>query len=44
MRHLRRWAPYVGKLGLLVLELHTLPPELAAANLDKTPGSANKRP
>ena len=37
VRFLRRWAPYVGRFGLLVLELHTLPPELAAANLSKTP-------
>jgi hypothetical protein len=37
VRYLRRWAPYVGRFGLLVLELHTLPPELAAANLRKTP-------
>ena len=40
VRHLRRWAPYVGRFGLLVLELHTLPPELTAANLDKTPAIA----
>ena len=37
LRHLRRWAPYVGRFGLLVLELHTLPPEVTAANLEKTP-------
>jgi hypothetical protein len=37
LRHLRRWAPYVGRFGLLVLELHTLPPELSAANLQGTP-------
>src|ERR1700730_3460260 len=37
LRHLRRWAPYVGRFGLLVLELHTLPPELTAANLERTP-------
>ncbi len=37
VRYLRRWAPYVGRFGLLVLELHTLPPELAAANLQQTP-------
>jgi hypothetical protein len=37
VRHLRRWAPYVGRFGLLVLELHTIPPELAAANPDETP-------
>ena len=40
VRHLRRWAPYVGRFGLLLLELHTLPPELTAANLDKTPAVA----
>jgi hypothetical protein len=37
VRHLRRWAPYIGRFGLIALELHTLPPELAAANLHKTP-------
>jgi hypothetical protein len=36
VRHLRRWAPYIGRFGLIALELHTLPPELAAANLHKT--------
>ncbi len=36
VRHLRRWAPYVGRFGLLVMELHTLPPKVAAANLDRT--------
>jgi hypothetical protein len=40
VRHLRRWAPYVGRFGLLLLELHTLPPELAAANLERTPAVA----
>ena len=40
VRHLRRWAPYVGRFGLLVLELHTLPPSLAAANPEKTPAVA----
>jgi hypothetical protein len=37
VQHLRRWAPYVGRFGLLVLELHTLPPALTAGNLEKTP-------
>ncbi len=37
VRHLRRWAPYTGRFGLLILELHTLPPELAAGHLEKTP-------
>lgn len=40
VRHLRRWAPYIGRFGLLVLELHTLPPPLTAANLDRTPAVA----
>ncbi|MBZ5644602.1 MAG: class I SAM-dependent methyltransferase [Acidobacteriia bacterium] len=40
VRHLRRWAPYVGGFGLLVLELHTLPPEITAANLARTPAVA----
>jgi hypothetical protein len=40
VRHLRRWAPYIGRFGLIVLELHTLPPELTAANLDRTPAAA----
>jgi hypothetical protein len=40
VRHLRRWAPYIGRFGLIVLELHTLPPELTAANLDRTPAVA----
>lgn len=37
VRHLRRWAPYVGRFGLLLIELHTILPQLAAANPDLTP-------
>jgi hypothetical protein len=37
VRHLRRWAPYVGRFGLLLLELHTLAPEMSAAHPAKTP-------
>ncbi|MBI4265108.1 MAG: class I SAM-dependent methyltransferase [Acidobacteria bacterium] len=40
VRHLRRWAPYIGRFGLIALELHTLPPDVAAANLDRTPAVA----
>jgi len=36
VRHLRRWAPYVGRFGLLVMELHTLDPKVAAQHLDTT--------
>ncbi|MBM4185712.1 MAG: class I SAM-dependent methyltransferase [Gemmatimonadetes bacterium] len=38
--HLRRWAPYLRRFGLLTIELHTLPPELAAAHLGATPVTA----
>jgi murein DD-endopeptidase MepM/ murein hydrolase activator NlpD/Zn-dependent protease len=34
--HFRRWARHTGRFGLLVLELHTIPPETAAANADRT--------
>ena len=40
VRHLRRWAPYVGRFGLLVLELHTLPPDVTAKHLEHTPAVA----
>ncbi len=40
LEHLRRWAPYVGRFGLLVIELHTLPPERTAAHLGRTPATA----
>ena len=40
VRYLRRWAPFAGRFGLLILELHTLPPELTAANLGSTPALA----
>jgi hypothetical protein len=36
VRHLRKWAPYIGHFGLIALELHTVAPELAAAHPDKT--------
>jgi hypothetical protein len=34
--HLLRWAPYVARFGLIVIELHTIDPALAAANLGRT--------
>jgi hypothetical protein len=40
VRHLKRWAPYVGRFGLLLLELHTLPPQLTAEHLCETPAVA----
>lgn len=38
--HFLRWKPYVAKFGLLVIELHTVPPQLTAANLGKTAATA----
>lgn len=40
LEHLRKWAPYVSKFGLLVIELHTIAPHLAAAHLGKTGATA----
>ncbi|WP_026236262.1 class I SAM-dependent methyltransferase [Pontibacter roseus] len=40
LEHLQKWTPYVGKFGLLAMELHTIPPALAAANLGKTAATA----
>jgi hypothetical protein len=37
VRHLRRWSPYIGRFGLLMIESHTITPEEAAANLGKSP-------
>lgn len=38
--HLKKWTPYVEKFGLLLIELHTLPPEITSANLGKTAATA----
>ena len=40
LEHLGRWKPYVEKFGLLVIELHTINPELASKNLGKTAATA----
>ncbi|HMG14597.1 MAG TPA: class I SAM-dependent methyltransferase [Saprospiraceae bacterium] len=36
LAHFKKWAPYIDKFGLLVIELHTLDPLLASKNLGKT--------
>ena len=38
--HLIKWKPFVEKFGLLVIELHTVPPALSAANIGKTAATA----
>ncbi len=40
LQHLRRWSPYVQKFGLLVIELHTVPPQRVAAKLGHTAATA----
>ncbi|NAS31340.1 class I SAM-dependent methyltransferase [Flavobacteriaceae bacterium R38] len=38
--HLKKWKPFVEQFGLLVIELHTIPPDLTAKNLGKTAATA----
>lgn len=40
VEHLKKWKPYVKKFGLLIIELHTLPPEITSSNLGKTAATA----
>ncbi|MEM9544331.1 MAG: class I SAM-dependent methyltransferase [Bacteroidota bacterium] len=40
LEHFKKWAPYVQRFGLLVIELHTIPPEYTAANLGRTAATA----
>ncbi len=36
LMHLKKWTPFVEKYGLLLIELHTISPKLAAENLGET--------
>lgn len=36
VQHFEKWAPFVKKFGLLLIELHTVAPHLVAANLGRT--------
>ncbi len=40
LEHFRRWEPFVRRFGLLVIELHTIAPKLAAANIGLTSATA----
>lgn len=40
LEHLQKWSPYVRKFGLLLIELHTIDPQLTAANLGRTSATA----
>ena len=38
--HIEKWTPYVGNFGLLLIELHTVKPELVAENIGKSAATA----
>ena len=38
--HFEKWSPFVGKFGLLLIELHTVNPKLVAHNLGNTAATA----
>jgi hypothetical protein len=40
LEHFKKWAPFVEKFGLLVIELHTIPPAITAQNLGRTAATA----
>ena len=40
LEHARKWSPHVSKHGLLIIELHTVKPEIAARNIGKTAATA----
>lgn len=40
LEHFNKWSPYVHKFGLLMIELHTIAPDLTASNLGKTAATA----
>src|SRR5690606_3750535 len=40
LNHLQKWSPYVQKHGLLLIELHTIAPTLAAQSIGKTATTA----
>ena len=40
VEHLLKWKPYVQQHGLLLIELHTIDPNLVQINLGKTPCTA----
>jgi SAM-dependent methyltransferase len=38
--HFLKWAPFIKRFGLLLIELHTVPPEIVAKNIGKTAATA----
>jgi len=40
LEHLKKWKPYVERFGLLMIELHTINPEIASKNIGITAATA----
>jgi len=40
LEHFMNWEPFVNKFGLLLIELHTVPPELVGKNIGETAATA----
>ena len=40
LNHLKKWTPYVEKFGLLLIELHTLSPDITSKNIGLTAATA----
>jgi DNA-binding MarR family transcriptional regulator len=40
LEHFNKWEPFIRKFGLIVIELHTISPDLAARNIGRTPATA----
>jgi len=40
VEHFKAWTPYIQRFGLLLIELHTIPPNITAANLGTTAATA----
>jgi SAM-dependent methyltransferase len=40
LEHFQKWAKYVQKYGLLIIELHTVSPEVVCKNIGKSPATA----
>ena len=38
--HFEEWKPFIARNGLLLIELHTISPDIAAKNLGKTAATA----
>jgi len=40
IKHFKNWQPYISQFGLIILELHTIAPDLVFKNLGKTVATA----